>query len=82
MLQAAVQCVRSLSYLWLVNTSPLFRIRKKQLVVVASWKYDFFSFGKNVSGTQMCLMYSMPTVRALTPTFSNRRRGSVQICRR
>lgn len=39
------------------------------LEVVAMWKYDCFSFTKNVSGTQIFLMNSEPTDRVSTPFF-------------
>ncbi len=35
-----------------LRTSPSCEIRRNSLDVVAVWKYDFFSFTKNVSGTQ------------------------------
>lgn len=40
-----------------IITVPSGSILKNELWVVAKWKYDFFSFGKNVSGFQSLSKY-------------------------
>ena len=65
----------------LLRISPVCKILRNWLSVVASWKYAFFSFTKNVSGTQMSLMYSAPTTSFSSPGLrSNDNRGSCQNC--
>jgi hypothetical protein len=41
--------------------SPEFEIRRNSFDVVAVWKYDVFSFTKNVSGTHIVFRNSEPT---------------------
>lgn len=65
----------------LLVMEPEWWIRMNSLLVVAVWKYDCFSFTKNVSGTQMFLMNSEPTESVSTPgRFLYASRGSVQNC--
>lgn len=58
---------------------PEWCTRMNSLLVVAIWKYDCFSFTKNVSGTQIFFINSEPTDNVSTPgLFLYASRGSVQ----
>ena len=67
------------THLILRNISPVCKILKNWLSVVASWKYAFFSLTKKVSGTQMSFMYSAPTTNFSSPIRRSKdNRGSCQ----
>lgn len=52
------------------STFPWLSIRRNELCDVASWKNDFFSFGKKVSGVQIVFTMSMPAKRFCLAPFS------------
>lgn len=74
------KCTRILNtYRILRVMDPEWCIRINSLEVVAMWKYDCFSFTKNVSGTHIFFMNSDPTDRVSTPgRLRKANRGSVQ----
>lgn len=70
-------------YRILLVIEPEWCTRMNSLLVVAMWKYDCFSFTKNVSGTQILFTKSDPTDSCSTPgRFLYASRGSVQNCRK